>query len=206
MEILGKIFGSEARARVLRLFFFSPDISFEIKDIAKKTKTGLKVVRKELALLHTVGIIKRNNFYIDIPGKKSRKLSRKKIAGWCLDKTFNYGEQLKNLLISMDLTTKSNITNRFKNAGKVKLVVISGIFIKDEASRLDILIVGDKLKRGSIERILHSLEAEVGKELRYSVLDTPEFLYRMDIYDRFVRDILDYPHEVVIDKLGFKLA
>jgi hypothetical protein len=37
-----------------------------------------------------------------------------------------------------------------------------------------------------------------GAELTYAVFDTKEFLYRLNMYDKLIRDILDYPHEVVL--------
>ncbi|MCI0532935.1 hypothetical protein L0Y49_01805, partial [bacterium] len=91
---------------------------------------------------------------------------------------------------------------RFRNIGKVQLVVITGIFIKNEESRVDILIVGDGLKKQSIESVLRTMEAELGKEIRYALLETKEFSYRMNVYDKFIRDILDYPHRKIINKLG----
>ena len=43
------------------------------------------------------------------------------------------------------------------------------------------------------------LEAEIGKELAYAVFDTPDFLYRANMYDKLVRDVIDFPHEKVLD-------
>ena len=64
------------------------------------------------------------------------------------------------------------------------------------------LIVGDGLKKRSIENVLRTIEAEIGKELSYGALETPEFLYRVSVYDKFVRDVLDFRHDRIIDKLG----
>jgi hypothetical protein len=33
-------------------------------------------------------------------------------------------------------------------------------------------------------------------------LDTEDFRYRLNAHDRFVRDLFDYPHERLINKLG----
>ncbi len=204
MEILGKLFGSEARVRMLRLFFLNPEASFESKDISRKTKTNPATVRKELSILQSAGIVKRYSFYKEIVGRSKRKISvkKKRVEGWCLDKSFHYNEQLKNLLVSTDLIKKNDILKRFHRAGKIKLLIIAGLFIKNEGSRVDIFIVGDRMKRGIIENIIRSLEAEAGKEIRYAALETAEFNYRMEMYDKFVRDILDYPHETIIDRLG----
>ncbi len=203
MEVLGKLLGSEARVRLLRLFFLNPDTNFDNKIISQRTKTSVENARKELFLFQSVGIVKRCHFTKEFPDRNKKGTTvKKKVYGWCLDKTFPYGEQLKNLLVSTDLIKKNSIMNRFRNAGNIKLLLISGIFTRNDSSRTDIFIVGDKLKRGVIENILRTLEAEAGKELRYAVLDTAEFRYRLSVYDKFVRDVLDYPHEVIIDRIG----
>ena len=53
------------------------------------------------------------------------------------------------------------------------------------------------MKRSKIEEEVRKLEAEIGTELVYAVFDTKEFIYRLDMYDKLVRDILDFPHEVI---------
>ena len=53
-----------------------------------------------------------------------------------------------------------------------------------------------------MERVIRSIEAEIGKELRYASFETPDFRYRLGMYDKLVRDILDFPHKKVVDKIG----
>jgi hypothetical protein len=96
---------------------------------------------------------------------------------------------------------RDEIANKFKHVGSIKLLVISGIFTQDKETRVDLLIVGDNLRKSSIESALHAVEAEVGKEISYAYFDTQEFLYRLDICDKFARDVIDYPHEKIINKL-----
>lgn len=100
------------------------------------------------------------------------------------------------------LNRREELMNRFKGCGRLKLLVISGVFVQESDSRVDILLVGDGLEKRAIEGALRGLEAEMGKELTYAFLETPEFSYRMSIYDKFIRDIFDYPHEKVMDKIG----
>ena len=54
------------------------------------------------------------------------------------------------------------------------------------------------MKRNKIEEGVKKIEAEIGTELSYAVFDTKEFIYRINMYDKLVRDILDYPHEIVL--------
>jgi hypothetical protein len=53
-----------------------------------------------------------------------------------------------------------------------------------------------------LERAIRDIESEVGKELTYAAFKTDDFIYRLGMYDKFIRDILDYPHEKILDKIG----
>jgi len=55
------------------------------------------------------------------------------------------------------------------------------------------------MKKNVLQKVVKSLEAEIGKELDYAVFDTEEFKYRIDMYDKLVCDIIDLPHEKLID-------
>ena len=76
------------------------------------------------------------------------------------------------------------------------------IFNLKDNSRVDLLIVGDKIRKNVLTTALKELEAEVGKELSYAVFETDDFMYRVNMYDKFIRDILDYPHQKLLNKLG----
>ena len=133
--------------------------------------------------------------------KKKGKTKKKKIHGFTLDVTFPFLVALRSLVTEVALG-KEDLSARFRNCGQMKLIVASGVFLDEEHSRVDILLVGDKLKKPAIEGVLRRLEAELGKELVYGILETSEFEYRHGIYDKFIRDILDYPHLVVLNKLN----
>ena len=66
------------------------------------------------------------------------------------------------------------------------------------------MIVGDRLKKPLIEGRIKKMESEIGKELRYSIFETPDFQYRVSIYDKLVRDILEFAHRKVVDKIGIR--
>jgi hypothetical protein len=180
MEILGKILGNPSRVKIMRLFLFNRDKSFTGKEVAKRSRVTTEIVRKELRLLLSVGFIKKRG------------------ENWSFNTQFKYGSEFEDLLLGSDILGSEAITQNFKKIGRIKLLVVSGLFIKNHDSRVDLLIVGDKLKRGKIEEGVKKMEAEIGGELSYAVFETKEFVYRLNMYDKLVRDILDYPHEVVI--------
>ena len=113
--------------------------------------------------------------------------------------------ELRDLVLKSLPAEKDDMIERINRLGKIKLAVISGIFInKENLDPLiaDLLIVGDYIDSRKLRSFLKSLEAEVGKEVKYSVMDKEEFQYRLAMFDRFVRVILEAPHEKLINKLG----
>ena len=180
MEILGKILGSPARVKLMRLFLLNPKKVFSRKDVIKRSRVNSDMVSKEIRLLSSVDFIKRH------------------AMAWSFNPLFKYGEEMEMLLVSSDVLDKKNISNEFKKVGQVKLLLVSGVFIKNKDSKVDLLIVGDKMKRGKIEEEIKKLEAKMGTELLYAVFDTKEFVYRLNMYDKLIRDILDFPHEVIL--------
>jgi len=84
----------------------------------------------------------------------------------------------------------------------MKLVIVSGIFTQSNDSRVDLLVVGDNLKKSVLDNTIKTIEAEIGKEIRFAVFETPDFRYRLGLYDKLIRDILDFPHEKIVNRLG----
>ena len=204
MDILGKLFGSQARVKILRLFLLNPLETFDVTMIAVRSKVTPTETRREITLLKNVGVIVPKVFTKEISSKRGKdiKVIKKRTQGFKLDPAFPLLASLKSLIISETPLNRGEIVRRFKGVGKIRFLAISGIFIDEPEARVDVLLVGDGLKKRLIENILRSIEAEVGKELSYGILETAEFLYRVSVYDKFVRDVLDTRHDRVIDKLG----
>ena len=202
MDILAKLFGSPSRVKLMRLFLMNPEDVFDIPEISKRSKVASIQLRKEIKLLLDIGLIKQRVIIKMIPRRgKEGAFDKKKVNGYGMDPSFPYLAALRSLVTEIALG-KEDVSARFRNCGQMKLIIVSGIFLDETSSRVDILLVGDKLKRPIIEGVLRRLEAELGKELTYGILETAEFDYRYGIYDKFIRDVLDYPHLVVLNKLN----
>jgi hypothetical protein len=196
MEVLSKLFGGADRIKIMRLFILNPETCFATKDVLVRSKVGGGPGKRELNTLKEAGLIKTKIQYIE--GSRGRK---KAINVWFLNQLFPFLNPLKQLLFNTELFKKEEIIRRIKGVGRVKVIITAGIFINDEDSRADLLVVGDELRKGAIERIIKSMEAEIGRELSYGVFETEDFRYRVSVCDKFVRDILDYPHKKILNKL-----
>lgn len=212
MEILSKLFGGRGVVKILRLFLFNPEDGYEVKDVVARTRTSIDIVRSELHMLAKIGFIKKKSFFKDVKKKKVRRrvsqvhkkeiVKRKRVSGWVLNQEFPYLEELRSLLVGTASLEENDIVRRLRKVGTVKLIITSGIFVQNWDSRLDLLIVGDNLKHHLLTKVIKEIEAELGREIRYAVFMTQDFKYRLGIYDRLVRDVLDYPHRTVVDRIG----
>jgi len=186
-EILEQLFDSPIKVKLLKLFLRNPEEYFELKEIVKKTRVDRTSCRRQINKLKDINFI------------KSKFKSGKKL--YSLNYTFDFYNELRTLVLKSSPASKNKILNRLKNIGRIKLVLLSGIFVNSENSRADLLIVGDGIKNKNLTNFLKDLESEVGKEINYVVLTTADFKYRYDMFDRFIRDILEKPHEKLINKL-----
>ena len=190
MDPLARLFGSFARLKLLRLFFFNDDASFTVADISFRTKTPKDQVRKELTQL--------------IAAEAVRKRVGKNGAGYGANRRFPYYDALLGFLRSTTSLSDTDIITTLKKAGALRLVAMSGLFTGAIETKVDMLIVGDNLDDKKLETAIHSLEAHLGRELAYAAFTTVDFRYRVGVYDRLVRDVFDYPHRTILDKIGIR--
>jgi DNA-binding Lrp family transcriptional regulator len=204
MGKLGFIFGSEEKVKIMRLFIMNGDAQFEEGDIARKLGIGAGPVHKEVPQLLKAGFIRERKVVKEIEVRKGKKKSVKKVkvSAYFLNPTFEFLPNLRRFIEDVNPISSDEILKKLHTTGKLKFVALSGIFIKNDQSMVDLLIVGDNLKQPIVEKVIRLIEAEVGREVRYAAIETQEFQYRMSMYDKLVRDVLDFPYDALVDKLG----
>jgi len=156
--------------------------------------------------LQSANFIKTKIFYKTVEKKIRGKSVEKKIKsrGFYLNERFHYLSAFKQLLINTKTLDNNAILRQLSKAGRLTFVVISGVFTHNPDSRVDMLVVGNNLNKTSLIRTVGAIEAELGKELVYAYFETPDFQYRLGMYDKLIRDIMDYPHQVLLDKINLK--
>jgi len=192
METLARIFGSETKVKIMRLFLFSPDKIFDVKSISDRINEPNTKVRREINTLEKIDLVKRR-----VSSKNG-----KQIHGFVMNPNFSYLSPLQNFLINIEPLQPKELIKKITKLGSIKLIIVAGVFIQNQESRADVLIVGDNIKKSNLENLMKSLEAEIGKELKYAHFTTEDFKYRISMFDKLIRDILDYPHKKVLNKIG----
>lgn len=209
MELLAKLFGTGDKVKIMRLFVLNPDLAITTEEVARRSRVALGSAKKELSGLEGLNFLRSKTTLspISLPGDGAISLKKKKVQpkikrkrGWQLDLTFPFLTPLRSILKTDLLSDRRDFAKRFNHCGKIKLLAIAGIFIDATDSRADLVIVGDGLKKRLIEKEVQLLESEIGKELVYAIFDSADFDYRLNACDKFVRDILDFPHEKIINR------
>jgi hypothetical protein len=206
-QILEKLFDSIPKARILRLFMQNPDQSFTFEEITQKCNVKKSHARKETNKFLKLRIILEKTITLKkeltIRQTKKKKSSRPlKSIVYTVNQDFEVFQELRNLAIKSSITSRKSILQKVKKLGRIRLAMIAGTLINNDRGRTDLLLVADDIPKGKLERFLSELESEVGKQVHYTLMSGEEFTYRTNMYDRFLRDILESPHEKLINRLN----
>lgn len=188
MERLAKVFGSPARLKMLRLVIFNKDSAFTFPEIERRTKLSKETVRREVADLLAAGLLRKRN--------------KRHLVRYQTNPAFEHLSAVEAFINATTSMRSAKILRLLKRAGTPRLVALSGHFTSIVEPQVDLLVVGDSLNERALSHAVHALEAEYGREIRYASFTTADFRYRMGVYDRLLRDVFDYPHRLVLDKIG----
>lgn len=173
----------------MRLFLFNQTTAFTNKEISSRSKISASKLKSELSFLNKVRLV-----------KKSRKIGNK--TAWILNEKFPFLGEFQRLLLETNLLNRATILKKISKTGRVKVLILTGLFKEIWEGTLDVLIVSDNTRTKALESVIKTLEAELGREIRYCTLESQDFKYRLSVGDRLIRDVLDYPHEIVLDRMG----
>ena len=189
-QTLEQLFNSEAKIRLIKFFIRNKGSFFTIKEIAKILKQNPKFLRAKINQLQKI------NFVLE-------KLIKKRKA-FSVNQNFIIFQEVQKLVLKTSPASKEKIKNHLKKIKEIKLVVLSGIFENLSINRIDLLLVGKNISEKKLKNFIENLEAEIGQQIKYSLMTTQEFNYRRNMYDRFLREILESRHEKLINKLKCK--
>jgi hypothetical protein len=182
------LFGSRVRWRLIKFFILNGNQYFFSKELAEINKLNVKETNQILQQL--------------VKAKFLMSKMNKKLNSYCLNKKFSFYNELKDLVVKSNIYPQCEGLSKVKSLGDVRLALIAGIFINNNKSKTDLLIVANNVSRAKMKHLLEDLTAEMGREINYSVMTFEEFKYRVDMFDKFIMEIIDQPHEIVINKVS----
>lgn len=201
-QTLEKLFDSPVKVKLLKFFLRNYGNEFQTKEVINRLRIKPQLASSHIRKLLDIGFLSEKNIARSKrAGSKKRAAKSQKKRLISANPKFEFFPELKNLVLKSSPASKEKLLENIKSLGRIKLALISGVFINSENSRADLLLVCDNIKENKLRAYLKNLEAEVGKEVEYVVFTTEEFNYRKDMFDKFLRDILEGPRELLINKL-----
>lgn len=198
VDPLAILFGSPSRVKLLRFFLFNPSKEFTFDDISRRARLVRRTARTEISALERAGVIRKKQSFITKPDSKQKV----KAEVYVLDKTFPELQALQTFLFETAPITGKNLLSHLRKAGALEFVVMAGVFMREFEHRLDVLVAMKKLDEQKLETAVRGLESELGMEIKVAAFSSEDLMYRVGMYDKLVRDVFDYPHQVLIDKIG----
>jgi len=188
MDPLTRLFGSPARLKLLRLFVFNQGTALTLSEVATRSKLEQGAARRELAELTLAGFVTKR-------GERAK-------AKYQTNARLESLPALARFIRETTILRPEHIIGTLKRAGTLRVVALSGLFTGVLETQIDLLVVGDNLDVRTLAKAVHNLEAELGREIRYAAFETADFRYRLGVYDRLLRDVFDYPHRLLVDRIG----
>ena len=186
-EIFSQLFESRVKARLIKFFMLNDKREYSQQEVVQKNKMSSVQITKELNRFEKMKMI-------IVRTKKGKRFFQTNTG-------FIFYPELKNLVVNSNTMPECRSLSPIKNLGKVRLALISGVFLNYPKGRADLLLVGDEMSRAKLKHLLENLEAEVGKEINYSFMSSDEFKYRTDMLDKFIMEFLESPYEEIICKV-----
>lgn len=197
--MLEQLFGSKTRVKLLCTFFQFPEKSFYVRELARTIDSQLNAVRRELANLEKIGLIAPVSASDAECLPEASGTSRAKY--YRMDQSCLLFFELKSLLIKVQTLQEREMTDMLKErAGKIKLLLLTGVFTGEEDVETDMLLVGD-VRPVVIQRVIGEFEKKLGKSIRYTTMNENEFFERKDIGDKFLYTLFEGKHVTVLDEL-----
>jgi hypothetical protein len=197
---LSILFGSTARVKLLRFFLFNPSKEFTFDDMCKRARLVRRTARTEITALEKAGVINKKTLYVVLPGKEKKS----KAIGYGLNKNFPELQALQTFLFETAPIDGKTLLTHLRKAGVIDFLAVAGVFVREFEQQLDVLITMKKVSQAKIETAIRALESEIGIEIRFALMTSDALLYRVGMNDKLARDIFDYKHQILVDKIGVR--
>jgi len=184
MDILKSLFNSRTRIKLLQQFLLYPEKEYYIRELTRLLNEQINSIRRELINLRKIGLL------------HSKTVNRKKF--FSVNSLFVIYPDLKNIFLKTQ-DSKQQIIRNIVNMGEIFLLILGGIFTENEKSKVDIFIVGE-VNKGELEHFIENISSN--DNIRYSIIDRDNFLYRLEYNDKFIQEVLnDTKNIIAVNKL-----
>jgi len=188
--LIDALFGSKTRVKLLHLFLNNPGKAFYVREITRLIDEQINSVRRELANMQAVGVITSdsadNKLYYEVNQRYDYYVPFRAIFA---------DEPIEPMLESPHEHIWQDAVVQLPG---VRLALLAGVLVKGSTSDVDLLLVGE-IPTVKLRNVVKQIEASESRELNYAILNYDEFYYRLSVRDKFITEILNGKHAVLVD-------
>lgn len=217
--MLNKLFGSQARVKILKIFLHHPEKRYYIRQLARDLKLQVNSARRELENLENFGLLVSNlsavgdddqaapdiTTFLEPVAKKDEgdryDRSKQEKKYYQANTNFILFDEIRSLILKAQILYERDFIHKLQQIGKIKLLILTGIFVNDPHAQVDLLAVG-RINKPRFLKLIKELEGELGQDFNFTLMSLPEFKYRRDMTDIFLYGILEGKKAVIIDEIG----
>ena len=187
--MLDKLFTSKARVKILELLMFDPLSEFHLREISRRTKVSAPYVKKELAQLKKINLVKET-------ARGNMKLYR-------INRVSPIVEDIKRIFLKTD-SLGGLLSKELSESGKIEHALIYGSFARGdetEKSDIDLLVIG-RVDEEKLVSIIGRIEKRIGREVNYILWTADEFWKQAVKRHSLLLDIIDKPFIMLIGDMN----
>lgn len=190
--MIDSLFGSKTRVKLLYLFLNNLEKSFYVREITRMIDEQINSVRRELANMVSVGIVKQDAI--------DNKLY------YSVNEDYPYVKPLMVIFSDKNNDDKKPASASWEDSIKrirgLKIAITAGKLDIGSIASVDLLLVGDNMPAVAIKNLIKRIEKAKKSEINYAIMTYDDFYYRMSVKDRFIMDIIRNKHSVLVDTEG----
>jgi hypothetical protein len=175
-------------ADILSFLLFAPPRTFSAREL------GVRLNLKPNKLIDSLARL--------VEGGQLITCSRGSIRYYRLNAKHKFYPEVRQALLGRGKQYEDELFLAVKKLG-VKAAFLSGLFVGKPELEVDLLLIGE-VKQPKLQLFVQACEHMMGQEINYCIMSEEEFVVRRDTFDRFIKDIFDYPYITVVDAIKHK--
>lgn len=170
-------------ADIVSFLLFSPPRTFSAREL------GVRLGLRPNKLLDSLTRL--------VEGGQLVTCTRRAIQYYRLNPKHKFYPEVREALLKRGKQYEDELSAAIRKLG-VRGAYLSGLFVGQPELAVDLLLVGD-IRPSRLQTFVDACEHMMGQEVNYSAMSEDEFMVRRHTFDRFIKDIFDYPFISVID-------
>lgn len=182
--MLENLLNTKLKKKLLNILFAARKRSFTLPELHHLADASKRTTSQALKELVKAGAVEMK--------------SHRRHRYFGINSYFSLYQELSDL-VDEKAEVPDAVVKLLKKVPNAKLIILSGALTFEPQLPVDVLVVGEDIGRSRLQKILAEIEKITALEINFAIMTEKEYEYRCMMNDRFIRDILDNQHYIILD-------